>query len=281
MKATFAVILCALLLLVCACAQKVNDPADVQAIKKSIDDYAKAVNAGDADGVAAVMTDRTIYADLNMPVAVGKEAVRSQTAAFNNQFKFDFSCPVEDVRVVGDLAAARGTWSVKLTPKAQGIAPISDGGSWIVTMSRQNDGSWKWDWCVPNSSQPLPGYTATGEDEQALFQLERDWAAASLKKDAAAVEKFLADEFVSNNDGKVMNKKQVLADLRNNAAQVESAANSDMRVAVFGDTALVHGLYIEKSTTNGKDTSKQMRYTEVYLKRDGRWQCVTQYVLKA
>ena len=33
MKTTYAVILCVLLLLVSACAQKVNDPADVQAIK--------------------------------------------------------------------------------------------------------------------------------------------------------------------------------------------------------------------------------------------------------
>ena len=49
MKTTYAVILCVLLLLVSACAQKVNDPADVQAVKKSVDDYAKAVNAGDAD----------------------------------------------------------------------------------------------------------------------------------------------------------------------------------------------------------------------------------------
>jgi len=147
-------------------------------------------------------------------------------------------------------------------------------------MSRQNDGSWKWDWCVPNSNRPLPGNTATGEDEQALFQLERDWAAASLKKDAAVVEKFLADEFVSNDNGKMMNKKQVLADIKNSAAQKESAANSDMRVAVFGNTAVVHGLYIEKSTTNGKDTSQQARYTEVYVKRDGRWQCMTQYVTK-
>ncbi len=53
MKTVYAVILCVLLLLVSACAQKVNAPADVQAIKKSLDDYAKAVNAGDVDGAVA------------------------------------------------------------------------------------------------------------------------------------------------------------------------------------------------------------------------------------
>jgi uncharacterized protein (TIGR02246 family) len=280
MKTTYAVILCVLLLLVSACAPKVNDPADVAAIKKSIDDYAKAMNAGDADGVAALMTDKTIYADINLPVAVGKEAIRSLTAAYNSQFTFDFSAPVEDVRVAGDLAVARGSWTLKLMPKAQGIAPISDGGSWIAVLARQSDGSWKWDWLVPNSNQPLPGSTASGEDEQALFQLERDWAAAGLKKDTAVVDKFLASEFVANFDGRTQNKKQLLAEMKANPAKIESAVNTDMKATVFGNTAVVHGLYVEKSTTSGKDTSQELRYTEVYVKRDGLWQCITQYITK-
>ena len=54
MKTTYAVILCVLLLLVSACAPKVNDPADVQAIKKSINDFDRAVNAGDVGGIAAL-----------------------------------------------------------------------------------------------------------------------------------------------------------------------------------------------------------------------------------
>jgi uncharacterized protein (TIGR02246 family) len=278
MKTTCAVFLCAMLVLVSACAPKANDPADIQAIKKSVEDYAKAVNAGDADGVVAMMTDKTIYADNHSPVAVGKAAVRSMSAAFNSLFKVEFQAPVDEVRVVGDLAVARGTWAMKLTPKAEGLAPISDAGSWISTSTRQPDGSWKWDWVVPNSSQPMPGTTASGEDEQALFQLEQQWNAAGPTKDTAVVEKFLANEFVSNFDGRTQNKKQFLAEMKANAAKIDSAANSDMKAMVFGATAVVDGLYIEKSTTNGKDTSRRVRYTEVYVKRDGRWQCVIQYM---
>jgi uncharacterized protein (TIGR02246 family) len=280
MKTTFAVIPCVLLLLVSACAQKVNNPADVQAIKKSMGDFEKAVNAGDAGAVAALMTDKTVWADANVPVEVGTEAIRSQWQAFFGQFKLEFSGPVEDVRITGDLAVARGTWTMKATPKAQGESGFSDSGSWIVVFARQNDGSWKWDWLAANSNQPLPGSTASGADEQALFQLERDWAAANLKKDTAVVDKFLANEFVSNSDGRIQNKKQALAEMKNSPAKIESAANSDMHAMVFGDTAVVHGLYVEKSTTNGKDTSQQVRWTEVYVKRDGRWQCMTQYLTK-
>jgi len=280
MKTTCAVFLCAMLLLVSACAPKANDPADIQAIKKSLEDYSKAVNAGDADGVVAMMTDKTIYADNHFPVAIGKAAVRSLNAAMNSMFKAEFQAQADDVRVVGDLAVARGTWKVTLTPKTEGMAPISDAGSWILMSTRQTDGSWKWDWVVPNSSQPMPGTTATGEDEQALFQLEQQWNAAGPTKDTAVVEKFLANEFVSNFEGRILNKKQFLADMKANPAKIESAANSDMKAMVFGTTAIADGLYIEKSTTNGKDTSQRVRWTEVYVKRDGRWQCVTQYMTK-
>jgi len=281
MKTTFAVILCLLLLLFSACAPKVNDPADVQAIKQSVDNYVKAANAGDADAIVALMTDDAVYADINVPMAVGKEAIRSQIRAFHSQSKSNLKASVEDVRVVGDLAVARGGWSVTGTPKAQGLASFSDSGSYVLAFARQNDGSWKRFSDISNSNQPLPGSTASGEDEQALYQLERDWAAANPKKDAATLERILADEFVFNADGQIQNKKQAMAEIRNNPAKIESGVNSDMKAMVFGDTAVVHGLYVEKSTANGKDTSKQVRWTDVFVKRQGRWQCVTSYVTKA
>ncbi len=280
MKATYAVILCVLLLLFSACAQKFNDPADVQAIKKTVDDYAKAFNAGDADQAVALMTDKAIYADINVPVAVGKEAIRSLHQAFLSQFKADFSMTAENVRVAGDLAVARGIWTAKLTPKAQGIAPAGDGGSWILVCARQNDRSWKWDWLTANSNQPLPGSTASGEDEQALLQIERDMAEALVKKDAAAMDKMLANEFQANYGGWVGNKKQYLSVLKSDTTKFESMTNSEMKALVLGDTAIVHGLATVRSSMAGKDTSGQERYTDVFVKREGRWQCVTGYGTK-
>jgi hypothetical protein len=77
MRFVGSLILALLLMTTGGCSQKVNDPADVHAIRKSLDDYAKAMNAGDTDGVAALMTDKTVYAHLNVPVAVGRDAIRS------------------------------------------------------------------------------------------------------------------------------------------------------------------------------------------------------------
>ena len=39
------------------------------------------------------------------------------------------------------LAVARGTWTMTMTPKTPGLAPIKDRGSWMLTASRQADGS--------------------------------------------------------------------------------------------------------------------------------------------
>ena len=42
------------------------------------------------------MTHKTVYADVNLPVAVGAEANRSLNQAYFNQFKAELSMPVED-----------------------------------------------------------------------------------------------------------------------------------------------------------------------------------------
>jgi ketosteroid isomerase-like protein len=280
MKTIYAVVLISVALLVFGCAQKVNDPADVQAIKKSMDDFVKAVNAGDGGAVAALATDKTVYADLNVPVAVGPEAIQSVWQAAFSQFNFEFSVPVEDVRVIGDVGVARGTWTAKHTPKAQGLAVGSEGGSWITTFARQNDGSWKWDWVVANSDQPLPGSTASGEDEQALYQIEHDWTEAVLKQDKAALDKILAADFVGHDASGVRNKKQAISSLTSASMKIESGALSEMKAIVLGNTAVVHGLWTDKTTTGGKDTSGRYRWTDTFVKLDGRWQCVGSYSAK-
>jgi uncharacterized protein (TIGR02246 family) len=280
MKTIYAAILCVLLLLVSGCAQKVNDPADVQAIKTFVDDYVKAVNAADAGAIAAMMTDKSVFADPNVPVGVGKEAIRSLNQGYFDQLKAEQTAPVEDVRVVGDLAVARGTFTWKAMPKAQGLAAINDRGSWIAVYARQNDGSWKQDWVVGNSDQPAPGSTASGEDEKALLQLERDWSEAFVKKDVATLDRIMANEFQANWPAFVGNKKQYLGLVKGGTAKAASSANSEMKAFVLGDMAIVHGLATEQSSVAGKDTSGQYRYTDVFVKRDGRWQCVTGYSTK-
>jgi len=258
-----------------ACAPKVNDPADIQAVKQTVEAFAKAMNAGDAEGLVAMMTDKTIYADNHFPVAVGKAAVQPMYKAQFSLFNAQFQAPVEEVRVVGDQAVSRGTWSITLTPKVEGLAPITDSGSWMALSSRQPDGSWKWDWLVPNSNRPMPGMTADGAEEQAIVKIEQDWAAAMMKGDVATFDGALGKEWVENADGEVMTKAQALAAIKAGTFKLESARLRDLSVHVFGDVAVATMTAEIKGTFMGKPLPPLQRSTDFFVKRDGRWQAVS------
>lgn len=275
MKTHLPVILVSVLLLLSACAPKVNDPADVQAVTQSVDAYAKAVNARNAAAIVALMTDKAGWYDSHMPALVGKDAIGKMHQGLFDQADVEGTTPVADVRVVGDIAVARGTWRQKLTPKAEGAASVNDSGNWIAVLQRQNDRSWKWDSLVANSDQPMPGTTADGAEEQALMQIERDWAAAMVKRDVAALDRILAKEWAENADGEVMTRAQGLAALKSGAFKLEWVNLHDLSVHVFGDVAIATMAVDIKGTFMGKPVPPSQRSTDFFVKRDGRWQAVS------
>jgi ketosteroid isomerase-like protein len=275
MRPTLSVVLALALVPLAACAPKVNDPSDIQAVTRGVEDFAKAMNAGDAGAAVAMMTDKTVFADNHYPVAVGEAAVQAMFAAQNSLFTTGFQAPVNEVRVAADTAVARGSWTIKLTPKAEGPAPIADAGSWLVVATRQADRSWKWDWVIANSNQPMPGTTANGAEEQAVMQIERDWAAAMVKRDVAAVEGFLAKEWAAVWDGQLTTRAAAIADLKSGAYQFESATVHDLNVHVFGDVAIATMIGEAKGKYKGADISGSSRSTDFFVKRDGRWQAVS------
>jgi len=269
-------------LLVSACAQKVNDPADVKAVKDLLAGFPRAALANDAAFFASTYykEDAIRFPPNGLPL-MGKDAIMKAWQNGWDDYKLtDFTLPVDQVLTSGDLAVARGTGVETGTPTAGGLPAYKYPGKWVGVYQRQSDGSWKCAFDIWNSDAPATGATADGADEQALYQLERDWAAALINKDIAVLDKFIANEFVSNGGGRTLNKSQMLARIKANPAKIESSENQDMTAMVFGDRAAVNGAYFEKSLSKGKETTAKWQYTEVYVKRDGRWQCVTRYEAK-
>jgi ketosteroid isomerase-like protein len=119
--------------------------------------------------------------------------------------------------------------------------------------------------------------------ERDLIKLENDWSTAWQKKDAAFLQKLFADEYLSTaSTGAIYSKAQELANVTAPGTSMASFALTDLKVHVYGDTAVVTGLNTTKSTFNGKDDSGAYRFTDVFVKRDGRWQVVaTQSTLTA
>ena len=114
--------------------------------------------------------------------------------------------------------------------------------------------------------------------ERELMQMERDWSAAYLSHDVSVVDRLLADDFIGTDGRGIMtDKKQELEDARseNPNRKVLSEAIDDMKVRVYGDTAIVNGRTTEKIQSGGKEFVIQYRRTDVFVKRNGRWQCVS------
>jgi uncharacterized protein (TIGR02246 family) len=281
MRTTYAVILCVLLLLFSACAQKVNDPADVQAIKDTGSAWDKAYNAANAEALASgYYTADAVRMEPYQAAIGGKDAIRTSLQKYFDQYADEGRTAVEDVRVSGDLAIARGTAEGKSSLKVGGD-PAPYKAKWVTAYQRQPDGSWKSFWDIWNSDLPAADSLPVGVEEQALMQIERDWAAAGVSNDWAALDKILAAEYVNNSDGTIRPKKQLLAEMKSGASKTTSATTSEMRALVLGETGIVQGLWVDKSTRNGKDTSGTYRYTDIFVKCDGRWQVATSYSPKA
>ena len=111
--------------------------------------------------------------------------------------------------------------------------------------------------------------------EKALMQIEQDLVEGIVKGDWALFDRYLASGYVfTAPDGNVQDKAQWMADAKSGALKIESSKNSDMRVRVFADAAIVTYRSVDKGTLKGTDISGQYRWTDVFLKRGGRWQIV-------
>ena len=111
--------------------------------------------------------------------------------------------------------------------------------------------------------------------EEQLLKLEKEFAQAIVKNDAEAIGQFLADDWIIvDADGGVIDKSHFLGVIKSGALTHELMESDDVRVRVYGDTAVVTALTKTKGKFTGQDFSTQERATDVFVKQDGRWQCV-------
>ena len=276
MKTINTVSLCVLLFF-SACARKVDDPADVQAIKDVNAAWDRAWNAGDAEALASLYTADAIAMGPNQPAEVGREAdsrFRTGNTSTNSATR---TAALSMASVSPEIWRSPGGRKRPGPRSKQAATSFQDKSKWISAYQRQPDGSWRILWEMYNSDLPVAASLPLGEDEIALMKIEEEWAAASVKNDWAVFDRMFAPDYANNVDGLIMSKKQFLANMKSGAWKIASASPSELKVLVLGETGIVHGLWTEKSSLNGQDLSGTYRYTDVFAKRDGRWQCVTSY----
>ncbi len=117
-----------------------------------------------------------------------------------------------------------------------------------------------------------------GGTEQAIAGLEQQWAEASKASNSEAIAPLLADNFVNTgSDGKVIGKAETLE--HNKAAKWETNQLSDVKVTVFGKTAIATGAWAGKGTDGtGKPVDSRERWTDTWMKMSGgKWQCIASH----
>jgi ketosteroid isomerase-like protein len=112
-------------------------------------------------------------------------------------------------------------------------------------------------------------------EEGRLRALESAWNHAEQSKDAAALNQLLADSLVYvDYDGTLLNKKEFLESTLHNSIEQEQINNDGMTVYVYGNAAVVTGVYRDKGIEKGKAFSRRGRFMDTWIKQNGTWQCV-------
>ncbi len=117
--------------------------------------------------------------------------------------------------------------------------------------------------------------------DEEISNLEKEFAEAIVKNDAESIGRFVADDWIIiDPDGGIADKARFLSVVKSGALTHEMMESDDIRVRVYGDSAVVTALTRTKGKFMGQDFSTQERATDVFVKRDGRWQCVVSHLTR-
>ena len=114
----------------------------------------------------------------------------------------------------------------------------------------------------------------TASLQQMFTRMENEWAKADNTKDTKVLDRILADDWTYLGATGIQTKAQHLADLKSGGGGLEFETLADIKVRVFGDTAVVSGSAEQRSSNKQNDTSGHYVWTDVFVKRHGRWQAV-------
>jgi len=130
---------------------------------------------------------------------------------------------------------------------------------------------------IGNAQEKATGWGSVGEQAEIslIKKMEEDRVQAGVRKDVEAIAAATADEYLQIDfDGNVRDKAAAMRRIKSSAFQLRSNSLDEMVVRIFGNTAVVTARSTPKGTLNGKDFGQPLRYSRVYVKRDGRWHVV-------
>ena len=135
--------------------KEVNTQEDIKAIRKLFDDFCEAHKYGDGARLAEFYIDDAMLMPSDEPIVSGKMAIGSRYQRDFEKFNVELVTIPDEIDVSGDLGFVRGSFIIKLTPKAEG-EKIELTFKAVSILRKDTDGSWKLYCDIWNSDAPLP-----------------------------------------------------------------------------------------------------------------------------
>ena len=129
----------------------------------------------------------------------------------------------------------------------------------------------------PSSSPAADMPAKKSTPEATIRDIEDKWEGSVMRHDSSVPQAYLADDFRGvSSKGKVMSKSNLLSELKKDTDTYTSTKNGKIEVRVFGGQfAVASGTSTEVGKAkDGQAFSRTFRWTDVWVLRKDKWQCV-------
>jgi uncharacterized protein (TIGR02246 family) len=110
------------------------------------------------------------------------------------------------------------------------------------------------------------------KEQDAVKKAHKQWTDALSKRDAAAAEAVLLEDYaIVDPSGRPNSRKFIVDGLRGGQLKIESVDVADTSVRVIGSTAIVVSVQTLKGTYDDNEIGGRYRVTDVLVKQDGKW----------
>jgi ketosteroid isomerase-like protein len=111
--------------------------------------------------------------------------------------------------------------------------------------------------------------------EKELLDLENQFTAAILRNDPEAIGRCVTDDWIIiNADGGIIDRERFLGVIKSGTLTHEMMESDDIRLRVYGDSAVVSALTRTKGKFKGQEFTTHERATDFFVRLDGQWRCV-------
>ena len=113
-------------------------------------------------------------------------------------------------------------------------------------------------------------------NERAIMDLDRKRMRAMAAKDVETLESLLADDLIyTHSSARLDTKRSLIQAMVSGTTVYTGVKPSDVKAQDLGDTVVLTGIAHIEVVSNGTPIAFGVRFTDVYTRRDDRWQMVT------